>query len=149
MRYFDLTQSHHMESMINDDYHYKLYIDGLPVATIIRDPLTGDVHKDYFEGVPIGHYYLNPETGQSQHMLYNHWILTVKTSKVKDSLHRKIVGFEVEPRSYKVSPRSGDWVEGDPPLILEELDANWRDNSSDVDRLRINYTYTIKTVEDN
>jgi len=107
-----------MVGLIDADYHYKLYIDGLPVATIIRDPITGDVHKDYFDGVPIGYKHFDQEAKEIKHILYNHWILTVKTQKVKDSLHRKIVGFEVEPRSYLGSTRH-EWIEGDEPLMIE------------------------------
>ena len=36
------------------DYHYRLYVDKLPSAVKIRNPITGDVHTDYYEGIPIG-----------------------------------------------------------------------------------------------
>ena len=34
-------------------YHYKLHLDGLPSATIIRSK-DGNEILDYFEGIPVG-----------------------------------------------------------------------------------------------
>ena len=36
------------------DYHYRLYVDKLPSAVKIRNPITGEVHTDYYEGIPVG-----------------------------------------------------------------------------------------------
>lgn len=83
---------------IEKGYGFKLYLDGLPSATIIRDPVTGETHKDYFDGIPIGKHY--GTFGDYSYVLYNHWIITVKTQAVEDAKHQRIVGFEVEPRSY-------------------------------------------------
>ena len=35
-----------------------------------------------------------------KHILYNHWNIVITTSPVEDSLHQRILGFDVEPRSY-------------------------------------------------
>lgn len=42
------------QEAIEQDMHYKLYLDELPAAVVIRDPVNGDVHKDYNEGIPVG-----------------------------------------------------------------------------------------------
>ena len=145
-RQYTISEGFHYEQLINDNYHYKLYIDGLPVATILRDPITGDIHKDYFDGVPIGRYGYK-KNGEARHILFNHWIFTVKTQDVPNSIHKRITGFEVEPRSYRGSPRH-DWHESDPPLIIEQLDKTYRNNSEDVDALRFAFTYSIITKND-
>ena len=40
-------QYNNFEQAIIMDYRYRLYVDGLPSAVIVRDPETGKVHKDY------------------------------------------------------------------------------------------------------
>ena len=43
-----------------------------------------------------------PEIRQERYILFNHWIFTVKTQPVAGSRDEVyIVGFEVEPRSYR------------------------------------------------
>ena len=70
---------------IDADYHYRIYIDGLPAAVIVRDPVTGHVHKDYNEGIPVGKYVLdNTDVNNpvEKYILYNHFNFVVKTQPV-------------------------------------------------------------------
>lgn len=87
--------------MISNMYKFRLYIDGLPNAVLKRDPLTGSVHPLYDEGVPVGKIVKDEKDGRYKYALYNHWLITVKKQQVEGSEYRmRIVGFEVEPRSY-------------------------------------------------
>lgn len=76
------------------NYKYKLYLDGLPSATISRDPENNEKIISYTEGIPIGKY--NHETHEM--MLYNHLEITVKGHETHEK-QKRIVGFEVEPFS--------------------------------------------------
>ena len=84
------------------NYHYKLYLDGLPSATIIQGQNNKKNHGngkeviDYFEGVPIGHY--NHEDDSM--FIYNHLEITVETTGNTDG-HLRIVSFDVEPFSIR------------------------------------------------
>ena len=40
--------------VIDQDYHFRLYIDGLPSAVLRVDPVTGHRHEDFYEGIPVG-----------------------------------------------------------------------------------------------
>lgn len=57
-------------------------------------------------------------------MLYNHWTLVIRTAPVKNSVHKRIVGFNVLPSSYK---NKSDVDRNDPlkdnheKLYLEDL----------------------------
>ena len=83
------------------DFRYRLYIDGLPSAVIIRDPETGKVHKDYFDGIPVGKMVKGDQDGVFNYVLYNHWVITTRVQPLEGSSKSfRIVGFEVEPRSY-------------------------------------------------
>ena len=78
------------EQAIIMDYRFRLYIDGLPSAVIIRDPETGKVHKDYYDGIPVGKMVRdgsdgytqtadsNGNTGTYNYILYNRWVLTTR-----------------------------------------------------------------------
>ena len=48
------SQIENFKDVIKYRYHYRLFVDDLPSATILRDPENGDVHTDYFSGVPVG-----------------------------------------------------------------------------------------------
>ena len=85
---------------ISKNYQYRLFVDGLPSATVRRDPETGDVHTDYFSGIPVGKSVKDETTGKYRYILYNHWNINIDVQEVEGSLHRRIVGFTVEPRSY-------------------------------------------------
>ena len=80
---------------------YQLYLDGLPAATIIRDPESGAVHTSYGDGIPVGKVVFDAISQQGRHILYNHLNILVKTQPVPESNELRIVGFEVEPRSYR------------------------------------------------
>lgn len=107
---------------IFDDYRYHLYIDGLPAAVIIRDPVSGKLHPDYDDGIPVGKLVNDPDSGELKYVLYNDWSLTVRTTEVEGSdRHVQIVGFEVEPRSYDpLSPITKEY-RPHKPLYLDEL----------------------------
>ena len=86
--------------MILNNYHYRLFLDGLPSATVIRDPETGQEHTDYQSGVPVGKLVYDETGADFKYILYNHWNFVIKTAQVEQSLHYRIIGFTVEPRSY-------------------------------------------------
>ena len=86
-----------MES-VKLDYHYRLYVDKLPSAVKIRNPITGQVHTDYYEGIPVG--ILRMVADQEKFIIYNHWVLTIRVQPVGSTDSYRIVGFEVEPRSF-------------------------------------------------
>ena len=71
--------------MIENDYHFKLYVDGLPSAVVVRDPETGEVHNEYQDGIPIGKAVYDSTTDSTKYILYNHWIITVKESPIEDT----------------------------------------------------------------
>lgn len=87
------------EAILNN-YHYRLFIDGLPSATMVRNPETGDVHDDFMSGIPVGKLVYDEAGINYKYILYNHWNIIIKTQEVENSLHQRIVGFEVEPRSF-------------------------------------------------
>lgn len=65
-----------------------------------RNPVNGDVHPKYDEGVPVGKIVRDDSDGRTKYALYNHWLITIKKQPVEHSSRMRIVGFEVEPRSY-------------------------------------------------
>ena len=87
---------------------YKLYLDGLPAAVVVRDPVTGVIQVDYDDGVPVGK--LENVFGSGgggsrpsvKFILYNHFNFVVKVSPAPQTTtsELRIVGFEIEPRSY-------------------------------------------------
>ena len=56
-----------------EDYHYRLFIDGLPSATNVRDPETGMVHANYMSGIPVGKLVYDESDEFFKYILYNHW----------------------------------------------------------------------------
>ena len=45
------------KEFIEQDYHYNLYLDGLPAAVRVRNPMTDELEAtNYQEGIPIGYY---------------------------------------------------------------------------------------------
>ena len=66
----------------------------MPSATILR-ATDGSEHVDYDDGIPLGYIMSNGEFA-----IYNHWYITVRLQYLEDSKSNRIVGFEVEPRSY-------------------------------------------------
>ena len=82
---------------IEDNYFYDLYLDNLPAAVSLRDYQSKEeelIDELNFK-VPIG------EKVGEQYLLYNHWIFTVETQPIENSKDFYIVGFSVEPRSFK------------------------------------------------
>ena len=74
-----------------------MYLDGLPAAVRLRDPLTGEPSIGYGEGIPVGYY----DEHESKHVVYNHLHIEVEYNQDGDSNKSYIVGFIVEPRSIK------------------------------------------------
>ena len=70
-------------------------MDKLPSAVIVRGTEHRETRKNYDDGIPIGKL---DETGDI--VLFNHFNLIIKTQPVPESKNMRIVGFEVEPRSY-------------------------------------------------
>ena len=90
-------------------YRYKLYLDGIPSAVIVRNEETGIMEPDYKQGIPVGYY----DAGKDEHYIYNHLDIRVRTHSVEgDKDQRRIVGFEVYPKSVKL----------DFPLVRSTLD---------------------------
>jgi hypothetical protein len=89
--------------LIQHEYTYKLELDGIPSATIIRN----DKNKitDYHEGIPLGVY----DSKKHEIIIYNHLEITVLNHKEGDTY--RIVGLEVEPYSF---------APGDNRMILPE-----------------------------
>lgn len=54
-----------------------MYLDGLPSASIMKDPETGVTKPNYKDGVPVGK--VLEVNGIAKYVLYNHWVITVKT----------------------------------------------------------------------
>jgi hypothetical protein len=84
--------------MIQHDFRYKLYLDDLPSATILRDKKNRELPVNYESGIPIGEF-----QGLSKIMIYNHLDITVLVHDTVEGHHR-IVGFEVEPFSIAEGP---------------------------------------------
>ena len=93
-------QIENFKDVILNNYHYRLFLDGLPSATVIRDPETGHEHTDYQSGIPVGKLVYDETGADFKYILYNHWNFVIKTAQVEQSLHYRIIGFTVEPRSY-------------------------------------------------
>ena len=106
---------------ITNEYRFKLYVDGLPSAVVVRDPETGEVHNEYDDGIPVGKAVYDHTTDTTKYILYNHWILTIKESPIDETQKIRIVGFEVEPRSYHPSQEITDEYVKHKPLYLDEM----------------------------
>ena len=90
------TQVQQFSFFAQHGYRYKLYIDDLPSATVVKDPKTGDLVPDYLDGIPIGEF--DRETRKLK--IYNHLQIEVKVhlSSTKP-VEKRIVGFNVRPMS--------------------------------------------------
>ena len=57
------------KEFIEQDYHYNLYLDGLPAAVRVRNPMTDELEAtNYQEGIPIGYY----DAELAKYFVYNH-----------------------------------------------------------------------------
>lgn len=130
---------------IGKNMKYKLYVDKLPSAVIKRNPQTGVLHKEYHDAIPIGKMVEDEVDGKWKHLLYNHWILTVKTSPVPNSKSHRIVGFEVEPRSYYPDEPLSLEFKKHRPLYLEDLNKMYQEGQIK----SFPFSYSIQTVVDN
>ena len=81
--------------MTKHGYRYRLYLDNLPSATMVREEETGKIIPNYDDGIPVGVYNEKDDTV----MLYNHLSMTVLTHFEGGSDKQRIVGFEIEPQS--------------------------------------------------
>lgn len=84
----------------------------------MRDPVTGTVHSDWDNGIPIGKIAPNGE-----YHLFNHFILYVKTQPVPGSNNKffRIVGFDVEARSYADMNEVQTEYKEHKPLSLDDV----------------------------
>ena len=105
--------------VIKQDYRFRLYTDGLPSAVVNVNPITGHRHQDYDDGIPVGKVVYD-ENGNEKYILYNHWNMVIKLQPIDQTTQKRIVGFEVEPRSFgiKVEPTEKDFNK---PLYLDDL----------------------------
>ena len=92
-KYLQPGEAEMFSYLIENDFKYKLYLDGLPSATIMRDDHNREMEPDYSVGIPIGRY-----DGEGQVAIYNHLDIFVIVHNTPEGHHR-IVGFEVEPYS--------------------------------------------------
>jgi len=104
-------QIEQFSQMIQHNYKYKLNIDGLPSATILRDKKNKELPVDYQSGIPIGEYH-----GLGKIMIYNHLDIVVRVHTTMEGHHR-IVGFEVEPYSMAEGPHR---VSNNPTIADED-----------------------------
>ena len=105
--------------VIKEDYHFRLYTDGLPSAVVRVDPVSGHRHQDYDDGIPVGKL-VTDQNGKEKYILYNHWNMVIKLQDLENTKQKRIVGFEVEPRSFGigVEPTERDFNK---PLYLDDL----------------------------
>ena len=110
---------------------------------MVRDPITGDIHDDFMSGIPVGKLQYITEGEHFRYILYNHWNIIIKTQKVENSLHERIVGFEVEPRSFEQGQQiAWEWQADHRPLYLDELEKK------DKNDRQFSFTYSIITKND-
>jgi hypothetical protein len=88
---------------IDYDYKYTLYLDDLPSAVIMRDKNNRDLAPNFFDGIPVGYYETDEITGIRRYALYNHFDIVVIIHHTVEN-HQRVVGFEVEPYSFKEGP---------------------------------------------
>lgn len=83
--------------LIEQDFKYRLYADGLPSATVVsKNEQKHTQVLQYHEGIPVGE--INIMEGDEH--IYNHLEITIKLHKVAGSKDRnRVVGFDVEPKS--------------------------------------------------
>ena len=67
-----------------------MYLDGLPSAVMLRNPLTGELETTYGDGIPVGYY----DEDKSQFIVYNHLHMEIRYNESSDK-KKNIVGFEV------------------------------------------------------
>ena len=80
------------EWMIENDYHFTLYVDNLPSAFMNREekPVI-----QYSSGVPVGYIGVNGEK-----YLYNHLEMVIEYNPTLDNTNAsRINGFRIEPKS--------------------------------------------------
>ena len=130
------SQYDDLEDKIETSEGYRLYVDNLAVAVKVRHPVSGELEEiGYSKLVPIG----IKENGR--HILYNHWIFTVLTQPIQNSSEVYIVGFEVEPRSYRHGQTIKMQWEHHEPLFIDEL-------RSQGDEGQFSFTYSVQTISD-
>ena len=100
---------------------------------VVRDENTGEMRTDYDHGIPIGLY--NRKTKET--IIYNHLDIRVKTHKLEgDQNQRRVVGFEVYPKSVRLGNQLGR-------KTLDEMPDQYlnKDGSSQ----EILFSYTLMT----
>ncbi len=75
-----------------------------------------------------------------RYIIYNHWNLIVKTSPIPESRNHRIVGFEVEPRSYAPGENVNLEFKQHKALYLDDL------LKLEGDKRKFDFTYSIQTV---
>ena len=90
------TQVQQFSFFAQHGYRYKLYLDDLPSATMIRDQKNRTLVPDYMQGIPVGEY----DRVTKKLKIYNHLQITVKVHKANTvAKDKRIVGFEVHAMS--------------------------------------------------
>ena len=126
---------------VEEDYRYRLYLDELPSATMWHNHVDGHMLKKETLGTPVGRYM--PSNGVNQrYELNNVWVLHVRTRPMEDTNARQIVGFDVEPRSYKNLQDFSLEFKQHEPLYLDEL----LDQPKELQK--IEFSYSIVSYED-
>ena len=76
--------------MIRNRFRYQLFIDGLPNATMMKNPDTEELEADFKEGILVGTHQDNSDV-----TINNHLAITVKTHHVTGGDEVRVVGLEV------------------------------------------------------
>ena len=126
------SQVNQFKTFIKNKFRYKLYLDGVPSAVLVRDEDTGELVPDYKHGIPVG--YWDKELDQA--VIYNHLDIRVTTHAVDgDDNQRRIVGLEVHPKSVKL----------DFPLYRNTLDEQPDEYIKKSGGQTIQFSYTLRT----
>jgi len=136
-RRLSMPQLTQFNTFIMSGFRYKLYLDGLPSAVKVRNDDTGEWMTDYDHGIPIGRF--DKETKRA--IIYNHLEFIIKTHEVDgDPDQRRVVGFEVKPKSI----RKGSKIYRG---VLDEQPDQYLDPSNGSQDILFSYTTTILVVK--
>ncbi|KAJ2724579.1 hypothetical protein GGI07_001832 [Coemansia sp. Benny D115] len=123
------TEVKDAKELVQQEYLVEWIADKLPGATVFgrRDKVGGATNKEYQTGFALGTF------DQGEAYLNNHVDMNILYESV-DNAGRRIVGFEVYPRSIKSNNLGCDSIE------KLQLDDGLR---------KVTYTYSVKWIEDN
>ena len=95
-----------LKKLIDEDYRYRLYIDGIPNRSIEYhfDQAWNATSEEWTLGVPFGFKEVDSD-GNTRYLLVNHWKINMDlinaTESTEDDEYDNIYGFRITARSYK------------------------------------------------